>query len=111
MNPGLPANAPAPKRRGKDGKRWGGGGGEGSLPLFTEAGLEQPVKIDRSGKMTRAGSQRQAGFGPGPQQTGTCPPSRLVLGEATAEGKTGNGQGGARPAPGSDPVRGKSIID
>lgn len=40
---------------------------------------------------TGPGAQRQAGFGAGPQQTGIC----LVLGEATAEGKTGKGRGGA----------------
>lgn len=54
---------------------------------------------------TRPGSERQAGFGPHPQQTGICSPTRLVLEEATAEGKTGKGQGGGWPAPRPDPVR------
>lgn len=47
---------------------------------------------------TRPGSERRAAFGPGPQQTGICLPARLVLGEATAEGKTGKGRGGGASA-------------
>lgn len=109
MNHGFPLNVPGCKRRGKQGKRRGRGR-EPSFIYRSRAGAACQ-NIPQWKDDTRPGSQRQAGFGPGPQQTGICSPARLVLGEATAEGKTGKGRGGARPALGSDPVWGKSIID
>lgn len=81
----LPVNQAAVKGREE-------GGAKPSRP--SPAWTGRPVQIHQW-KMTQApGAERPGGFGAGPQQTGSYFPSRLVLGEATAEGKTGNGPGG-----------------